>query len=475
MDWLFVGITAVVAMLALGNWRAALYACVLLDVLRDPARKLTEQQSSITTVVLGLVWLAALAGAMNQNRRELLLLVRRYPQLRTSLMCLAIALAPGMLVSMVNYNNGWILAAIGIASYSAPFIGVGLGYLWPRRVDDVYRWMKLYTVVNAVFLVGSLMEAMGWDVPGLGGLKMKWIRNYGADIINLICGFYRSPDVMGLHAAHVMMFGGMIALRPQQRHKWAWWCIVAWASIALILCGRRKMIVIPLLFVVTYVVLFAVFNGRRRLAISFSLVAGVSLVGTYFIADEFVAENEYARFASTIASEGLERASRSFTEIIFTTVNQSGWLGDGLGTVTQGRQYLGVVTQGKDWQEDGVGRLFKELGVPGVIGMLMSGVMLLAAIRSSFFAIPAGHPVSSLQYSFASVVAANLASFSVSHQAYSGDPSTVLIVGFCIGIILGLPRPVWSDIARRQEQQAELERQALLIGEQAPELVGATP
>lgn len=468
MDWLFVGITAVTAMVALGNWRAALYACVLLDVLRDPARKLTEQQSSITTVAIGLVWLAALVGAMNHSRRELALLVRRYPQLRTSLLCLVISLAPGMLVSLVNYNNGWILAAIGTASYSAPFVGVALGYLWPRRTEDVYRWMKLYTVVNAVFLVGSLLEVMEWDIPGLGGLKMKWIRNYGADIINLICGFYRSPDVMGLHAAHVMMFGGLIALRPQQRFKWAWWSIVGWASIALVLCGRRKMIVIPLLFVVTYVVLFAVFNGRRRLAISFALVAGVCLFGTYFVADELVAENEYARFASTIASEGLERASRSFTEIIFTTVNQSGWLGDGLGTVTQGRQYMGVVTQGKDWQEDGVGRLFKELGVPGVIGIVISGVLLLAAIRLSFYAIPPGHPVINLQYGFASVVAANLASFSVSHQAYSGDPSTVLIVGFCVGIILGLPRPVWTEITRRQQQRAELESQAPEFDESLP-------
>jgi hypothetical protein len=445
IDGLFLGIVAVMALLALGNWRTALIAALVLDVARDPVRKLSESQSSLTTIIVGGVWLAALLGAANNEPRELRLMMRRYPQLKSSLTLLVLALTPGLLVSLVNYNHGWILAAIGAASYAGPFVGVVLGYLWPRRVGDVYYWMKVYVLVNSVFLIGSVLEAAELNFPGLGGLKMKWIRNYGTDLITLICGFYRSPDVMGLHAAHVIIFAVLLAFRPRQKFAWSWYAIASWASISLILCGRRKMIVIPLIFLFTYVALLTVVTGRRKLALTLSLLAIGSVAAVQLIPDGIIVENEYARFASSIASEGVERASRSFTDIIVTTVRQSGWMGDGLGTVTQGRQYMGVVTQGKDWQEDGVGRLFKELGIPGVACMLLSGAMLLAALRSGFQAIPYGHPVGRLQIGFCGVVAANLASFAVSHQAYSGDPSTVLFVGFCVGLILGLPRPVWSE------------------------------
>ena len=461
MDWIFAGITGIVALLAIGNWRAALYGCLLLDVLRDPVRKLSEQQSSLLTIIVGFVWFAAMLGALSTDQREGRLLFRRYPRLRTSLSLLVVALLPGALISMVRYNNGWMLAAIGIASYTAIFVGVVLGYLWPRRVGDVYGWMAAYVIINAVFLIGAALEASGIDIPGLGGLKMAWIRNYGTDLIKLICGFYRSPDVMGLHAAHVIMFGALLALRPGKRFAWFWLSICTWAMTCLLLSGRRKMIAIPIVFLVAYIALVAVSSGRKRIALSMAMFAGIIVASLFFVVEGQDISDDYTRYAASIATEGFERTTRSFTEIISTTLNQSGWLGDGLGTVTQGRQYLGVVTNTRDWQEDGIGRLFKELGVPGVILAVASMALMLSAIQSSIDAIPNGHPVLPLQFGMYGVVAANLASFVISHQAYSGDPSAVLIVGFCLGIGLGLPRPVW--LAARREIAVSQIREPSLV------------
>ena len=448
MDWIFAGITGIVALLAVGNWRAALYGCLLLDVARDPIRKLSEQQSSLTTIIIAFVWFAAMLGALSTDQRESRLLFRRYPRLQTSLILLVVALLPGALISIVRYSNGWMLAAIGTASYLAIFVSVVLGYLWPRRVGDVYRWMAAFVIINSVFLIGAVLEAAAIDVPGLGGLQMTWIRNYGTDLIKLICGFYRSPDVMGLHAAHVIMFGALLALRPGKRYAWTWLSLCVWAMTCLLLSGRRKMIAIPLVFLVTYIALVAVSSGRKRVAVSMAMFAGIIVASLFFVVEGQDISDDYTRYAASIATEGFERTTRSFTEIISTTINQSGWLGDGLGTVTQGRQYLGVVTNTRDWQEDGVGRLFKELGVPGVIVALAAAAYILVTIRNSLDAIPTGDPVLPLQFGMYSVVGANLASFAVSHQAYSGDPSAVLIVGFCLGIGLGLPRPVWLSAQR---------------------------
>jgi hypothetical protein len=111
---------------------------------------------------------------------------------------------------------------------------------------------------------------------------------------------------------------------------------------------------------------------------------------------------------------------------------------------TQGRHKLGIVTNTRDWQEDGVGRLFKELGVPGVILAVVAFCLLIATVRESMTSIPNRHPAQLLQAGIYSVVIANLGCFIVSHQAYSGDPSSIMIVGFTLGIGLGLPRTVWS-------------------------------
>ena len=446
MDFIFGGITALVALYALGKWRDAMYGAILLDALRDPVRKISALQSSITTVIVAVVWFAALIGSQHQDQREMRLLFQRYPRLRNSVVLLLVSLIPGLLVSTLFYENGWLLASIGVVSYTAPFLGVALGYLWPRRLQDVYRWMAMYCVVNSVMALGSLFEVYGMDFPGLGGMNMKWLRNYGTDMIPLICGFYRSPDVMGIHAAHVIMFASLLAIRLRNRNPWPWIGLVAWEGFSLLVCGRRKMIAIPLVFLVSSFALWAIMNGRKKIAISMALMVTVAISFMAILSEGVVADNEYTRFASSIASEGVDRAGRSLTDNVFTTIRQSGLFGDGLGTVTQGRQYMGVVTRGHDWQEDGVGRLVKELGIPGTICILWSVWLLISSLWSALQAIPANSPMSTLQFGLFGIIVANAASFSVSHQAYSGDPSTVLMVGFFAGMILGMPRAFWSEV-----------------------------
>lgn len=444
MNELFCGTVLMVAILALGRWRAALFACLFFDAIRDGVRKATDQQPVILTLIVGVVWGAALFGALKSDGGEYRALFRRYPQIKSSLQALIMALVPGALISIIRYENGWLLALVGIVSYLCPGIGVVLGYLWPRRVGDVYKWMIAYVLINAIVLIGTFLELGKLPIPGLGGLNTTWIRFQGTESLSLLSGFYRSPDVMGLHAAHVIAFGMIIALRPGQRFTWFWLLICTWATTCLLLSGRRKMIAIPAVFLISYLAIVASSNGRIRFAISLGGFALIIVGLLSFVVEAQDIGDEYTRYAATIATEGLERTTRSFSRIVVVTIEQSGWLGDGLGVATQGRHRLGVVTKTRDWQEDGVGRLFKELGIPGVVLIVVAIYHLVRACLSSIAAVPKGHPVQSLQFGIYSLVLANVASFVISHQAYSGDPSTILIAGFCLGIGLGLPRPVWA-------------------------------
>jgi len=448
MDDLFSGLVVLVALFALGKWREAIFACLLIDATRDFFRKISEQQSVLTTLTIGLVWMAALFGAFTLNGRECRSLFLRYPQYKKSVLALVAALVPGALISTLMYQNGWVLAVVGILSYLCPGIGIVLGYLWPRRADDIYKWLSAYVLINAVVLIGVILEIGKVKFPGLGGMNMVWIRYNGTDIVQLIAGFYRSPDVMGLHAAHVILFGAIIALRPRQRFTWFWLLICTWGATCVLLSGRRKMIGMPAVFLVSYVGLVTSSSGRIRFAVGMAGAAVVIVGMLSLIIETQDISSDYTRFASTIMGDVFERTSESFSSAVAVTLQQSGLLGDGLGVATQGRHRLGIVTNTRDWQEDGVGRLFKELGVPGVVLAVVSLYFLIAAVRHSMTAIPKGHPAQSLQFGIYSVVFANACGFIVSHQAYSGDPSTILMIGFCLGMGLGIPRTVWSNVSR---------------------------
>ncbi len=63
------------------------------------------------------------------------------------------------------YRGGWKLAVIGSASYLAPLVGIAAGYFLATSEDAVYRVMKVYTLLNAVMLIGVPLEYLDYDIP----------------------------------------------------------------------------------------------------------------------------------------------------------------------------------------------------------------------------------------------------------------------------------------------------------------------
>ena len=88
----------------------------------------------------------------------------------------------------------------------------------------------------------------------------------------------------------------------------------------------------------------------------------------------------------------------------------------------------------------GGSRLLKELGIPGILLLLICFNYFFSALKSSMGMIPARHPAQSLQVDLLSVVIANGGSFIVSHQQYSGDPVSSLMVLVILGAVFGAPR-----------------------------------
>ncbi|EMI21861.1 putative membrane protein [Rhodopirellula maiorica SM1] len=332
------------------------------------------------------------------------------------------------------------MAIIGGVSFIAPLFGIAIGYVLARSAKDVYAMMAFYIVANGIFLVGVPLEHLGYDSPVLGGMKgMQWIRYRPGYIVNLIAGFYRSPDIMGLHAASVVMFCFCHQMRPDTKSKPWWLAVASWAFFCLLLAGRRKMIGMPFVFLAAWFLL----GKATKLVplnrfVGFLAVCAIPLGIGMMILGRSDGSREYSNYASTLVTESVDRTGELVTVSVFSTIQQTGIFGAGLGAATQGRYHMGRIGGPKAWQEDGVSRIFMELGLFGVVCVLIAGRHFYGAVKRALRNPNGNYETRVLQLSLISLVIAYAASFTVSHQQFSGDPGSGVIAMIFLGALFGL-------------------------------------
>lgn len=441
LETIWYGAIALVCMCALIDWRRTIYLGIVLDVLRDPVRKLVVNQPVSITLSGAAVWcvIVLVAGAL--ERKQLRTMFRNYPGLQTGFYFVLLAILSAAAVSTIRYPQGWLLATVGAASYLVPVMGVLAGYGFLRSEADAARLIRWYILVNLVMLVSVPLEYLKVDVPALGGINFHWIRNRTGYTVNLMCGWYRSPDIMGLHAAHVIVFSFLLALRSGVGSRIKWLLPALVAGLCLLLSGRRKMVGIPFVFLATYVLVGMLVGMRRvgRLA-GFSIAAallGVALTVVFWNPKDL---GEYTDFAGSLYSEGLGRSNEVIVGSTKETIHRNGWFGAGLGTATQGRRYLNVQTTATGWQEDGVSRLFLEFGMAGVILLLGSALYMMTSLRRSLRLTLPQSKEQVMQVGLVGVLAGDAASFAISHQQFSGDPVSALFVTMIAGMVFALPK-----------------------------------
>src|SRR5262249_35776504 len=144
----------------------------------------------------------------------------------------------------------------------------------------------------------------------------------------------------------------------------AFWMLLAAAGIvAVLVAGRRKMVMMP---VVWCAVVLVAYLREGRLSKAFSLLAVAGAVGALFYAaaGEVEVEHGYYAYAATAKQDAVNRGLQSLFAPVWETFQQSGPLGIGIGAVSQGTQHIGL-DQPLGWQEAGLSKLAVELGAPG--------------------------------------------------------------------------------------------------------------
>ncbi len=440
MELAYYALIGVASFIAVKDFRKGIYLALVVDLLRDIVRKSSPGESVLITLAGAAVWGAIFVGVYLDRPGLTQQAYRLYPRLKKSITMLLVAVLFAGLLSAIQYRSGYKIAVLGAISYVMPLFGLAIGFAFPRDRTEITRLLQFYVVINAIFLIGVPLEYFHVEVSGLGGMRgMDWIRYRQGYIVDLMSGFYRSPDIMGLHAANTLMFCLSLLVLPKPKNRWLWLGLAVWACICLILGGRRKMIGMPFVFLASWFLV----GGRVRVVaqsrgLIFAGVVAVVIAASLFVISRYDETNNYSSYASTLPNEGLER-SYSVIGASLTTLRQSGIIGAGLGTATQGSYYVKVKSV-RGWQEDGLSRLFLEFGLFGVILLATALWHFVRSFKNCFALTRGDRQVVALQVVLLACVLANGASFLISHQQFSGDPGSAIIVLMLLGMIFGAYR-----------------------------------
>jgi len=429
----FLALLLLGCVIAFLDWRRGWYLAIACGVLQDPVRKLTPGTPVVITFSIVLVYLFIVLACHVTLRNALADIAKRFPPLYAAANVFVLFLMIAAVNGLMTYGlEHWKAPALSFIIYIIPIPAMLIGYAFFRRDEDLYRFLVFYAVLTSLALVGVILEYEGvhWQALGLvawqEGANLRYLPGV---LITMLSGFYRAPDILAWHAATLAMIGIGMSMRARVLSKaWPWMMVAAWAVVCCFLSGRRKALYMVVVFGIVFVWRYA-----RRLnvsqAVSFATLGLVLLVVTHRLATS-ERSDVYVRAAFTTQEEVVQRLEGGLA----TTIEQSGFMGAGLGTATQGTQHF-TNQQSFSWQEGGLGKLAIELGVPGVIAAFL---LLLAFVNYMLKITRApDEPGTSqiLRCVLMGMMIANVANFTASAQAYS-DPVLTLMTAFFGGCLL---------------------------------------
>ena len=415
--------------IAVARWRTGLLLCIIFGLARDLVRKVIPGCPVWITVSTNLLWLAVAAGCVWRERSPLWGVLRRNAGLRLALFANLLALLPSAVISLFSYPSGWQFVVLGVGGYAFAWLGVILGYALARSHDGPQRLLAVFFVTHLVGVSGAIPEWLRWNIAGLGAVDADWHRSFATGTIQLVSGCYRSPDVLGWHAAQLVMLAAVLLCLPHGRRRLLAAGGLLLATVALLLAGRRKMTVMPLVFCTTW--LIGYLRGRRRVVV---LAVAVAVAAAWLPLRTLQRSHQAPEFLKYLACTGddlLVRIRVNSTGVR-ETLQDAGFFGHGLGTAAQGRYYLGD-SGPRLWQEDGICRLMAEAGIYGFLVTLAMLGCLGYAVWTAIRLNVEGRP---WRWALLGMVLANVACYAVCHQLYSGDPTTTATVAICFGLAL---------------------------------------
>ncbi|SDW04684.1 hypothetical protein [Thiocapsa roseopersicina] len=430
------------SLLTLSRWRYGLFVVVALAAFQDPVRKLVSGAPGYLVLATAPVLVLTIVSLIASRRSWWRDVARSFPAIDKAMTFFMLACIPPILISATYGPGSWMLTLLGIFSYGTILMLIVIGYHFPRNTDSIRQLLGFYCVVTSVMLIGGPIQYLGlWpNSPLLGteALDMEWVRHGSGYIVQMIAGFYRSPDVMGWHAAAVMMLSLVLAMTTRGPTRWFWLLLAAAAVFPLLLCGRRKMVYMIPAFLVAVTALQLMAGGHRKILSRFGLIA-VPLASLWIVQGWMGEESEQIRYYTDNPDDVRTQFQRHGFDSVIETYLQAGFFGSGMGVATPGSHHL-QVARPRVWQESGPSRVMVELGAPGLLAL----TFLLAMILRSAWQVTRSHlrvrsPVAVYALGLLAFFIANVSGLIVSGQILA-DPFAATLLGLSVGLVLSLAR-----------------------------------
>lgn len=438
---LFAAFMALAVTVAITDWRRGVLMMVLTGVLQDPARKLTPGTPFLMTMSVVVIYAAILFATQAHLQKALADFTHRFAQIWAAfgltVFFIVLAALNGL---MTNGISLWKVPVASLFIYLAPLPAVLIGYLYINREETLLRFVTFYSVVTSIALIGTLLEylRLSWSVLGMVAQSGDYIRFLPGLQVRMLSGFYRGPDIMAWHAATLTCLAVTMLVRAGISRAAGWWMLVAsWGCFNTIISGRRKAVYFVGIFAIVFV-----WRYFRRLNVQ-QMVAFIAAGLAIAVVVHQISSNEnssvYTRAALTTQEELTSRLEGG----LWNTIQESGYLGQGLGVATQGTYHFATPLENSQatvgWQEGGLGKLAVELGVPGLLAaaLLIWRMLFMMSRITAYPDLPGTSQIARVML-FALVVA-NMFNFLASAQAYS-DPVLTLLTAFIAGALFGTAR-----------------------------------
>jgi len=463
-----------------GNWRGGLLITVVIGFLQDPIRKITPDQPStfVGLVLIGFVLTVLVIYEQKKGVVDLRSMFWTVPEILDWIPIYFAVIGAQAMNSFLRFGDIRLMGT-GIAFYVAPAVAIWAGYEVGCNPKALQKVIITYMVLCSLFGISAWLDFRGLDSILFKEVGQGILITFEGFSAQGISGLWRTSEVAGWHLAAGACFSIILAVSSQRRENQILFILLAAAFAYLTIpTGRRKSLVLVLVFTAFYLLLFSrrASPASRERVISSVLGGAAMAYGAYALFlvtakgdsfDIYLNRSLSAKddLVNRFQSQGIGALMRALD------VSQGFGLGVGAGAnlgnlkldaaaqaARQGIQSLSYVSEG------GGGRIVAELGLPGiVVGGVLAGLILLTLWRNFRLLSLLQPQLAFLLLGLVAFGLANVVFFFSAAQVYS-DPFILIMLGICFGSFLAVP----TLIARQQAQLAYLQSQAPPLGQSFP-------
>lgn len=428
------------------DWRLGVRLSLIVGFLQDVLRKMLPGDPVYLTVMVGAFVIITCFGAYRRRVPLNFKLIHAWNDvLRWPIKLFIILVVIQSGVALIRTGSAMI-AGIGLIAYLAPIPAILLGYRFIRNENDIVKFAKVYLAVSLVMISGVYLSYMGFDWNILRSVGEGLFIYSREGRLVLYSGFLRSPEIAAWHAATAVCFIILLLLKSRRSilMQGVAGILILYLLGALLFTGRRKFFAEIVMFITIYAIFLIWFRkGAAKLVYALTIMTTVGFAAYLYFAPQELDSgvSYYYERSLNVQNEATDRVSGMTVDSFQYVIAQNGFWGAGAGTGSQGAQHFGggskIVGSAA---EGGLGKVLAELGVPGLAMLLWLTISLMRYLYAIAKYVKDGDPAQArMTYGLLAFLAANSLVYVVAHQIF-GDVFVLILLGFCLGFVLAVPR-----------------------------------